>query len=635
MKRKFIAMLLAMVSVTSLFAACKEEEPPVEPCATHVDTDKNAVCDACGKDIIYIKDQIVNDPETPVDMVVNPIPADAVRSDYVKDEVEVEDVLPTTKETFDIWSVDDENVEIKALQVVNTNVANLFNISYQKVVYDNTDPENPVETSRTKHYVIYDVVNKKEVYRFDGKMHTIVHDEGTDYEYYEYERDHAEVYIRPYGFSVSEYRYAKSEYGNYFDYTLTFGVYTFAGEQLYSGTEDPTVSYAADRENYWTVWIDDTAYAIDKETYKVLHTCHEDVFVNRPNFDVVQGNYGYVYSYGGLYVYDLTKWIDCVYADPSLSGNVYVLANGNVLVQDVEWLSDSAVSYDVIEDNTKYDLVQTIINPVEGTATEVEFGYRIDYCISGASEDGADALVNAEHNAFLVTPIESRMYSTKQLLLVADSNLNVLYGEEYEMKMKVGDDLYLKVINFGDGSDVDATVNGKGELVTYLPEYYLSRNGYIVVDYTRIYNWKMELLLDLEKEEYNAIGEMDETAMILKKTVEEDNTETVDDPDDTIPVTYYYYYNPSVNAAPVQLGSKTADTTIEYQSLNYDSGYFTMKKTVATEEAGVPTEVTTYLVYNASNVLIGEFEEPISEVYEIGDSGVYYFYNNGEYFILK
>ena len=134
MKRKFIALLLSMVSVTSLFAACNAKKSEASPCTTHIDTDKNDVCDACGKDVVYIRDQIVKDPETPVDMVVNPIPADAVKSNYIKDVEKEENIIPTKKEVFDIWSKEEsENVQVQNLEV--TRLGSFAKVSYDKVVY--------------------------------------------------------------------------------------------------------------------------------------------------------------------------------------------------------------------------------------------------------------------------------------------------------------------------------------------------------------------------------------------------------------------------------------------------------------------------------------------------------------------
>ncbi len=633
MKRKFIALLLSMVSVTSLIAACNKEEPPVvqDPCTTHVDTDKNAVCDACGKDIIYIKDQIVTNPETPVDMVVKPIPVGAVKSDYIKDVEKEENVIPTNKAVFDIWSQEEsKNVEIENLQV--TRQGNFATVSYAKVVYDNTIPEAPVESSRTNHVILYDLVNNKEVYRFDGKMYTKVMNDGWE-EYIQPYYDIAEIAVYDVGvYIVGETRYVleKDEYGeDYYIGETTYKIYTHAHEKLYGDTIFPEDTDIKLTDAYAILYINDTVYAIDNETYEVLHTAHKDVFVNRPQFDVVQGNYGYVYSQGGLYVYDLTKWIDCVYANTNLKGSMYVLADGNVLVQSIEGLSDNAVSYDVIEDNQKYDLVQTIVNPVEGTETEVEFGYLIQKGYSTASKDG-EFLVKEDSNAFKVTPIEGRMYADKELIVVTDCQLNILYGEDYEtfeMK-KVGEDLYVKNIVFGDGSQREAVVNGKGELVSYLPSSYVTCEGFILVENARIYNWEMELVLDCEKAEYNNGRILDNKAFILSKVVEEDNTETPD-PDDKKNVTHYYYYNPVVNATPVQLDRGTRTLW------GIQDKYFVMLETYEEMVEEEPTVVNKYIVYNANNELVGEFNANVTGFVQIGDSGMYWLVNDGVYYIIK
>lgn len=596
MKRKIIALLMATLSLTCLAVGCKEDETN---CSIHVDANADLVCDNCGKDVVYIVDQIPAKVETPVDMVVNPIPTNAVMSDYINIAPEREDVLPELKGTL---SKVEGNVEERS--------NNIYEITNTEAV------EDSVSTSAEYHkdtYKLYNAITDTTIFSFTSKKYS-----SSDYYYKEKcEFDYKNGYIKIYTKTAeldSTFDYENA------DYTHNFKFITYSGETIVEfayrnkNFDDYSTSTKGDVV-YLTV--KDTTYAIDTETDKVIHTAKSDVMIKRPSFTQTVGNYGYVLGEEYVYIYDLTKWVDCVYyykvpsyVDDSQS---FILANGNVLFQTCVPLHSSSVNYDFEENDTKYDVVYTIIDPVNKTQKEVEFGYYINFFLD------SDILVKqGESNYVDVYSIKNKKVDENaEKFMVVDNNLNILYSKEATIPGQkldykyVADGLIKDTVNFGDGSSADIILNNKGELVTYLPNNYTDCGEYIIKD-NKIYTWSLQEKLDLNATEttnsYSIKQKMDNGAIILIRT------ETVEGSS----VAKLYYYNINLNA-PVALASGSLVT--------YKNDYFVLRSLVEGE--------TVYTVYNCENKVIGRFDNNVNKIESI-DDGVYKVtLTNGDIYFIR
>lgn len=177
---------------------------------------------------------------------------------------------------------------------------------------------------------------------------------------------------------------------------------------------------------------DGTAYVIDKATHEVRNGGNVNTFVDRPDFDYENDEFGFVWDGTSIYAYDLSAWVDCVYTYDVPSYFEYyelvALQGGKFLVQGSVCLPDDAVSYDYIEYDyeygykyCKYDLCYVLIDPAQKTATEIGFGYYV-YCEESSyifSEDAPTVL--------RVYPIENdRINYAKALYLAVDADMKVL-----------------------------------------------------------------------------------------------------------------------------------------------------------------------------------------------------------------
>lgn len=570
MKRKIIALLLAAVSVSSLLVGCKEKEK--EACAAHADTNKDAVCDACGKDVVIVTEQLPAEKEPVVEMVVNPIGGGSL-SDYLNTAVEAPKYVPSN------------GVE---------KVENYLSVSSDGTVYFLKESQS-FGSNVTDTYTLYNAVKDSDIYTFTTSYST-----HTDSYYWgSCEVSFTAAYIK-----VTEKEDGETTY-KFLDYNGKTIVRKEGSSEEATSSYNSTFTRGDYGVHYFT--IGDTKYAMNAETYEILHQADGDMFINRPMFDKVVENYGYVGSGNSIYVYDLNEWIECVYVAEAPSywtdAKAFVLDNGKILTQASVRLPDDAVNYDYLTEDSerktaKYDIVYMVTDPSTGTQTNVEFGYMI------TGEADKDAYTENALNVFTVNPVKNRRIDENQTLtLVTDNDMNVLYSYkavalgQNESKMQlVADGLFLSEIVYGDGTTADIIVNEAGG-ITYLPRNYQVSGGFVLAG-GKAYDWQMNLKLDLEENDYK-VYDSNEAGLFLTKYDGEEGT------------TDYYFYAPSMNA-PKHIGNSEEVSNVSVLG----SGFVV----VSYDEI---EEVNVYSYYNNNCKRIANFSYNVVSVMELGESGVY------------
>lgn len=676
MKRKIIALLMATVCATTFFAACDEQASSSDlsevNCATHTDSDKDALCDACGKAIVVVKEEIPAEKEEKVDMVVNPIPTDAVASDYIVGTVEKE-IMPATGWTQsailkDLWDKEQKgevSIAPQGAQPIDAQGA-LLAISY-KTVKESEDESVP--TKYTDNILVYDSVNDVEVYKWtsdeyeEGKTAkksiadfdrvnkggalvltckeaevkedkdttdpddtvTMLTDKTLVYSTYmgkvfdyvtaaykEGSSYHDECHVETINGVFAKIVRTWKKDGNSYDEETAYTFYLPNGQEIVTLdeiTEEPTVEMTA---NLAYITIEGKTYVYDMELTK-LHEEDKNLLIKRPAFDVENDKYGYVFDDENMYVYDLTKWLDCVYdfTMPSYwkNANTFVLENGNILVQYERVLPAEAVSYDYLVGDTKYDLVYTIINVADGTQKNVEFGYKINEFMLGSDSDGA--FTEKALNLVEVNPIEEQEINTNETLaFIVDNELNILYcfqptlaGQSDEMEL-IANNRFLTTIGYAEGTEVEAIVNEKGELVAKLPSNAQIKEGYIKIG-AKVYDFDMNEKLDTADYDYAYFG--DEHVYLTKDF---DAVEATDTTEAVEAYTEAYIYTIAMSAP-----KKIAGDATKVERPSYDEEWYQVAKTTIENEGEEDeTTKTTYEVYNFNGELVGTFEFKV-EVY--------------------
>ncbi len=612
-KSKIIALLMATACLTTVFAGCKDEVD----CTKHVDGDKDGSCDTCGQAIQIVVEQLPAEEEAVVDMVVNPLPADSKISEYIGPKAEVEeDIVPL---------VDFEKTTVFDKKTIVTYSENLFYLTEQ-TKWDNTDTPEVEEDTEYKH-TIYDAAAKKELYSgTSGSYYT----SGTLHEEKSVKITMATNYIK-----VVEQTDPKDSYSN-LDATAVTKFFTRTGELITSVTEenlsyDPNYEGASITQSlsgdyaYLTVTTynegktKNTVYTVDTTTQTKVTlagaTGDKETFIKRPEFDVVKGNYGYVYDAyeKEVWVYDLTQWISCIYYNKASSNwedvNATVLDNGKILVQYKSQLMDNAVNYDIIEERNseytaKFDVVQLLINPADGAMEEVELGYIFNNMGAAAAAKYND---NAKNLLYLTPIVDKKIDESLKFEAVLDDSLNILYahkatvvGQEIGTLKYVAEGLYKTTLDYGDDVTVNVFVDGTGKELMKIPtnaeEYYGHyKVGTGVYSYTDM-NTK---LFDLS--DYTVVKEYG--SYVLLETSEID----IVDPSDTV---YTYYYFNETMSEP----QKVADTEERLTTSDYGAYWLQISRKVNVDES---TTKTVYDLYNANGVKI----ETSDEMFNVNDRG--------------
>lgn len=576
MKGKKIALLMAALSVASMFAAC---DGAAAPCSKHVDSDKNLVCDSCQRAIVYVTEYLPAEEAEETPMVVNPLPTENNRADYYLYQ------KPTAKYTK-------ENVNFDKDFITAGKWSNVELYSKQWTVTDDTDPEN---------------VTKKDVYKVWGENGNVLaaweSDVYKDGETPKKARTSSGIMSDSKIFYTYITELVKNEEDVEVSVTKVY-YYSYDGKFLFmneGGAADHSVKIMNGVRYITFTLSDDTqkVVAIDSTTYKLLHVFEKDEpVIARPAYTVQTETYGALYEAGSnkLWIHSFDgAWLKLTYAKvlPSYVSNVrlFPLQDGKLLMQGYKQLSPDAVNYDIGGDAVKYDVFQTIIDPATGEEKDVEFGYQIAMMYTATAELG---YTDKAKNVAMIMPIADKTVSGETLNVILDNELNILYVEQKTLigqgnvEKQVGEDLYLSSLTYDNGSSVRILVNGKGELVKYLPEAYEDKGNYLQVG-TKLYAWNDLENAKLDLADYSEVQSLS-YGFVLTKEIQPTEPEGE--------VTYEYYY---FNGTTLTLSKKFA-----VKPSAQGGGLLIVKETVPAQ--GETPETVKSTVYNANLEVLFEGE---------------------------
>ncbi len=542
-------------------------------CDPHKDDNADKFCDTCGGAIVIQTQVAAPKEETRVDMVVNTIPTDVALGTYVDTSATIAKPMTGTlvKGTLCHENRFAYTIEDDAAGLTTYKLTNLVN---GQVVFQKTEVEDVALS----------------VSFFDLYIYVTETKEGVTTDSYYWYADALQT--APFAIQTVE---AGEPRG------LLFSKYLENGEELYT------------MEGLGYIFDDDKLLfaGVDMKT-----------FVDRPYFNYATDAYGYVQHNDRILVYNLAKWMDCVYSYtiPSYYEEVktFYLENGNMLLQAKVQLADSAVSYDFIEYGDKYDLVYVIIDPAAKTAAKTEFGYYIsEVTLCKDIIDGY--FTDAAPNAIRAFPIvNDRIDMNASKIFVVDNSLKILLDVEQAMGKQAtyGSDitclpngLMRVTLELDYFTEIDAVYTTAGEFVCYLPEGASFYRNYVKYN-GELYNYRMEPLADFTEAGYSMAGEFDNYA-ILSKLNEESG------------VTEYFYYD-GVNITLIDVADGEGETIYDVN----DTGFW-----VRYQLEGE----TLYAVYDAANHLIVTTEETGYRMSTIDyETGAYLIYTyDGNYYLVK
>ena len=628
MKRKILCLLLALACLVTLLVSCKKEPDPT-PCEGHVDADVNSACDNCGIPVFNVIQTVPAEDNAPADeMVIATIPEGATLKDVYNLAAPADDVIDAVTDTTGKFNYD----EIDGLD----EDAYLFGVRYEEVATENE--AEPAKTTYTTFYGIYSLVEGKYILTHTSNEY-IKDDKTTDVDETEDQRINTvnvEVFA-VYGLiEVNETVWTKVEDEEdddaYWSSDVITAYYTFNGELVakdeviknetdnyVKNVGEPELYYYGNRGEYTYFTIDDTIYVMAKD-FKIVHSAELDTFVDRPvNMEVV-GDYGYVYNYYNdtVYVYDLTKWIECVYSYKTpakyYTSNIFYLANGNVLVQALMEADED--NYDLTMYGNYFKLDYLLVDVAEKKVSEINFGYYINEVDTKVGDEYVDGI----KNIITATTIADKELDTP-VLLVCDDAL-AIKANVYDVVPELVEDLNVTVLAenrvlyevvYGHGSTVSKIFNEKGEVVKTLPNSYELEGGAIKVG-QKYYDFDMNVVFDLstdldpaeDAEKFYNLYYAGEDYILL--TLDGD----------------VFYWTLGL-AAPQPIadletveGEGEAAKVVQRQSLvRHTADYYivqTVKIGAAKAEDDTPIDVVTYVLYNENGEVVLNSDYAILDV---------------------
>ena len=604
MKTKLFALIISILCLSMLLVACDKPcethadedndavcdvcgeaienasetetntEAATEGICEHKDTDADKICDECGKAVVVIVEQIPVDKETASEMVVNPIP----------EEVKVEDYISTNLPEYEFISIgtklegylDHEgHYVLKESEDESGRTLSIIDIASKEYATVWSAKDGVTEDGNVKYNVsLYDTWYIVEAITFTT-------DDTVD--------PPVSTTIKT---NIEVYTYANKKIGETYTWQID--------SEDNDGAFVPPIVSNYGQEIYLT--FQDKMFAIDPETNDILYVGDPETFIERPEFDEVNGNYGYIanYEYGnfeGVYVYDLTKWIDCVYSyvipEKYENADFAVLQNGNILIWADVRLANAAVSYDYIVDGEKYDLVYTIIDVASKTVKDVEFGYAIEGIWSLADGEGFVTETATKYNAVVAYPVaDGYVNSNEELYFLVDNDFNIVCKLDVADAILVDDNTFIKEIVYNDGKFVYELVNVNGEHIDYLAANTEWNYGYKTIG-NALWSYSNKILIDFDEyDDWQWVSGGNYALMVMSVEDEEGNDTQV-------------YYSYILGQEKKELDSSKDGWIIVGI---YDFGYV-VEYTETNEEDGSITYA--YQLYNAKNELLLDLDSVI------------------------
>ncbi len=641
MKRKIICLAICVACLMTVLASCGGTA-----CEAHVDADKNSVCDNCGTPVVTIVEKVPTEEEV-VDMIVAAIPEGATLGNVYATTVD-KNLLSGEFEAKENLS---QEVEMLTGRLVY--YMYMLQVAGKDTTAENwptedkwTDTENEWtadgyldDDKYTATFAVYDLLAKKDVFSFTTE--TFATEEDTEHMNYvrdivlhdtnRYDDIDENLFFVVTTVTWTEEKEENEDEGTW-TYEATDAYYFLNGTKFLDEADvDEDESFYIPREysnngqGVAYILVDETVYAIDDETYAILESAHESTMIERPRFNYRTDAYGLVVQDREIFVYDLTKWIECVYSyEVPVGADRFFLDNGNILVQESVILPESAVNYDYTDGRYKYDLVHTLVDIANKTETNLEFGYyvarRVDK--NTVNPESADSVKN-----ILEVKVISNKNLGKTLKLAFDDALAIIAEYDailpefvYEVEL-IADGVFKGDVVYGEGSAVTKLFNAKGEELATLPNSAAIYGTYIINEY-KFYDFTMKLLFDPaaaegDEDDYVIMARYDEYVLLLKG-------------DD------YYYWNATL-AAPVCIVDDTnvemvpsaEDATVlvptnpnplkEQYLVDDNESYYIIRTitttTTAVEGADPEVDVVTeYVLYNAQGTEIFKSEKVIDGV---------------------
>ncbi len=543
MKKRIALLLVLVLALSFVLASCAKE------CKEHTDADIDEVCDVCGAAVPFEPEYLGFEGY--------------YNTTYDNEDKEV--ALAAAAKLADLGLTDISHPQITGNLALFTN--------------DNAEPDE-------KKAVILNLDTGAVVYSLDQERYTTTTGENAP----PIDKTYTTVSLAMICDGRQTIIVEKEIFKGDFTATYTKTLYTALGVQIAEavtskGFENKLTSPVAgmifnDTVPYST--INGTNFSFNGKIYTLkddVAAFRRDVgFAPLPSYDVETDTYNYELNYDALYLYDKTDKLVASYNLPVdiEYSDMYVLANGNILIQystllpynsleyDYKYMAryamsegDNGEAYYIVPDG-KYDLTTLVYDVETKTAAEVDFNYSISAFMNKyENEDDFAEIFVADKidNYVALIPIEDKLIDERNIKFVnlRSSDLKLLgylaqevpnqedLPELIDNNRFVVDDMNGKTYLLNEKGEVladvsDINFNDPNQVAT------VNERRLILVG-TKIYDTSLNLVFD--QADINKYFYSVSTGLMATKSIVVTDPTTVPETTETR-TSYYTFYNAEV-----------------------------------------------------------------------------------------
>lgn len=306
-------------------------------------------------------------------------------------------------------------------------------------------------------------------------------------------------------------------------------------------------------------------------------------FKNLPEITSYTDDRYYMVDDDEFAIYDKSFNLIVEYTTPSYASNssIFMLENGNILLQYRIKLLDDSEKYDFLSNNVKYDLVTLLVDKKDGKMVELDANYLIDLVVSANLFEeiyGEGYLAKSVQNLASIVEIDqSKRLDTnnnERLVLMANDGKiksDLIVDGYTDVPQMVDGDRYI----FRDKNDNQILVNRKGaHLATISDDYTFICNYNYFYDDRAIYDLDGNVMYELEANNAKVDSSFGDIAFITSEsngtiparackfsagTVDIITSYGIDGDVDEFGLTPYYYYTAKNTANGIELKIFTHD----------------------------------------------------------------------------
>lgn len=242
---------------------------------------------------------------------------------------------------------------------------------------------------------------------------------------------------------------------------------------------------------------------------------------------------GYLYSYDSdeLMVFNHAGVVSAKYSvtEKDTAINCFVLNDGNVLVQQFTNVGAYG-SCDFVISGTRYAMKSMIVNAVNGSVTDVELDYIVTSLETEYEQEGENPalkLAKGSDNLATVYKFANGSVSAYASLCVLDNGCNTVYTVKNDTPgidfsygvVYMGHEKYIAYVNKNGGS-WRVIFNLDGEIVSPYGEVWTVNTNDYIVSNEAIYSYYLELVYDFAADGYTFFGIIDNSIYLEKVNYE-------------------------------------------------------------------------------------------------------------------